>query len=88
MEQGIDLYKRSLEISKREAKRMLNRRYGEKGDPNPHDDIDEDLTDDEQFKQQVKELADQAAKLKEAKKKVFDPEDSYFSEDDSELEKD
>ena len=46
------------------------------------------MTEDEEIKKEIQELADQAASFAQAKKKVFDPEDSYFSEDESELAKD
>ena len=47
LEQGVDLYRRALQISKRQAKKMLAERQGEKGVVGPLDDVLEDLTDDE-----------------------------------------
>ena len=59
----IDLYKRAMQISKRQAKKIVAQRQGEKSELNNKDDIIADLTEDEEITQELRDLATGKLKL-------------------------
>ena len=72
----IDLYKRALQISQKQAKQIIAINQGEKPDYKIEDDILSQITEDEEFNTELKNLSVQK------NIKAFDPEASYFSEDE------
>ena len=83
---NLDLYKRAHEISEKQAMQIVKIAQDEDVEVNNEKNIVADeLTDDEEFRGEVRELAKGENKLE---MKDFDPEDSYFSEDDEEVKKD
>ena len=72
-------------ISKRQAKKIVARRQGEKSEINNKDDIIADLTDDEELAQELRDLATGKLKLSQEPPgfmAAFNPDDSYYSEDE------
>ena len=84
----VDLYKRAQEISEKQAMMVIKAAQGENADEDKLQDIIAgELTDDEEFQEEVKHLAERTnSQLKQMKE--FDANDSYFSEDEDDLNKD
>lgn len=85
----IDLYKRALQISQKQAKQIIAINQGEKAEHKIEDDILSQITEDEEFNTELKNIAAGEFNLSVPKNiKAFDPEASYFSEDEEEVEND
>ena len=87
----LDLYERAQQIGKKQAKLIVGLAQGQLIEPNTLDDVDGNITDDEEFNEEVNNLALGNLGLIDPTSnriKAFDPDDSYFSEDDEELDKD
>ena len=82
------LYEISKKLSEKQARPIVTLAQRNVPDPDPTLDLDLNMTDDEDFIDQLKEMAENQLVTKHPRELNafdFDPYDSYFSEEDEEV---